>query len=64
MKAETGIPFLISFSIDGFAYSVGFRNPIGPLPAFRRSSLSRLTTPAKSGVLADVPPESPYDSPT
>jgi hypothetical protein len=50
-------PFMISFNISGFAYNDGFRKPIGPFPAFNLSSLSRFTTAAKIGVLADVPPE-------
>jgi hypothetical protein len=45
--------------MDGFAYKDGFRKPIGLFPAFRRSSLMRLMTEAKIGVLAEVPPERP-----
>jgi hypothetical protein len=58
------IPFVISFSIEGLAYSDGFKKPIGPLPAFKRSSLRRLTTAAKIGVLAEVPPDSEKLPPT
>lgn len=37
---------------------LGLRKPIGPLPALIRSSLMRLMTAAKMGVLAEVPPDS------
>ena len=36
-------------------YSSGFRKPSGDLPAARRASFSRETTPANTGALADVP---------
>ena len=44
--------------MDGLAYNDGFKNPIGPLPALMRSSLIRVITAEKIGVLAEVPPES------
>jgi hypothetical protein len=58
------VPFVMSFSIEGFAYKAGFRNPKDVLPAFKRSSLMRLITAANIGVLADVPPESEKFPPT
>jgi hypothetical protein len=50
------IPFVISFNIEGLAYNEGFKNPIGFLPTFKRSSLMRVMTDEKMGVLAEVPP--------
>jgi hypothetical protein len=50
------VPFTISFSIPGFAYKLGFKNPTAPFAAFNLSSLIRVTTLAKIGVEADVPP--------
>jgi hypothetical protein len=61
---ESDLPLVISFNILGFAYSEGFKNPIGPFPAFNRSSFRRLMTAEKIGVLADVPPESEKLPPT
>ncbi len=51
------IPFVTSFSIEGFAYNEGFKNPIGFLPTFKRSSLMRVITAEKIGVDAEVPPK-------
>lgn len=51
------LPFTMSLNIAGFAYMLGFRNPIGPFPALMRSSLIRLMTAANIGVLAEVPPD-------
>lgn len=40
----------------GLAYNDGFKKPIGPFPTLILSSLIRLMTAEKIGVLADVPP--------
>jgi hypothetical protein len=57
------VPFVISFNIEGLAYNEGFKKPIGPFPALSRSSLMRLITAPKMGVLAEVPPSMPYSPP-
>jgi len=36
------VPLVMSFSISGYLYKVGFRNPSVLFPATRRSSLIRL----------------------
>jgi hypothetical protein len=50
-------PTTISLNIFGYLYMIGFKKPMGPLPASSRSSLSMLTILAKMGVEADVPPK-------
>ena len=41
----------------GLAYKLGFKNPIGPFPAFILASLIRFMTAPKIGALALVPPD-------
>jgi hypothetical protein len=49
-------PWVMSVSArDAFAYSHGFRNPRGDLPAAMSRSLRSATTLAKIGVAQDVP---------
>jgi hypothetical protein len=62
-KTGLCIPFVTSFNIEGFAYSEGFKNPIGFLPTFNRSSLIRVMTDEKMGVEAEVPPKEFATSP-
>ena len=45
----------MSFNAEGFAYSSGFRNPSGLLPAATSSSLSSATMLAEIGVAQEVP---------
>jgi hypothetical protein len=62
-KTGLCIPFVTSFNIDGLAYNEGFKNPIGFLPTFNRSSLIRVMTDEKMGVEAEVPPKEFATSP-
>jgi hypothetical protein len=47
---------VISFvNIWWFAYKIGFIQPRGLLPAFRRAALTREIMPATAGAAAEVP---------
>ena len=47
---------MISLNASGFAYNVGFKNPIGPLPAAILASFNSVTIPPMMGALRLVPP--------
>ena len=50
------LPEVTSFvNIWWFAYKIGFIQPRGLLPAFRRAALTREIMPATAGAAAEVP---------
>lgn len=48
-------PLVISFSVHGFAYSVGLMKPTLPLPTAKRASLIRVMIEPTTGAEAEVP---------
>jgi hypothetical protein len=44
------LPFVISFNMEGLAYSDGFKNPIGFLPTPSLASFSLVITAEKKSV--------------